>query len=153
MSCCPPTEGSPGTPNFSSGLTSQKAAAAARADQDALLARLRGGLINSCPARPNTKSAIYSSVLTQQQATACQPTPQELATFPKVGTTESIRIQKTAEANLRCATDQFNPNTRYPLLRRYVPIPVCPPTPTAQLNSTLPKPTFYPGCNPTPFIR
>jgi hypothetical protein len=153
MSCCHPTNGRPGTPNFSSGLTSQRASAAARADQASLLARLRGGVGNCGPVRPNPKSAIYSSILTQQQATACQPTPDELATFPKVGTTESIRIQRTAEANLRCATSPLNPNTRYPLLPRYVPNPVCPPTPTEQLNSTLPKPTFYPGCNPTPFIR
>jgi hypothetical protein len=153
MSCCAPTNGSPGTPNFSSGLTAQKAAAAARADQAALLARLRGGAGPCCPGTPSNKTAIYSSVLTQKQATSCIPTPAQQATFPRVGTTESIRIQRTAEANLRCATSPLDPNTRYPLLRRWVPNVPCPPTPAEQLNSTAPKPTFYPGCNPTPFIR
>jgi hypothetical protein len=154
MASCIQTNGQPGTPTFSSGLTSQKAAAAIRCDQNRMLQQLRAGADSCCPGTPSTKSAIYSSVLTQERATACQPNPTvQSFTYPRVGTTESIRIQKKMDALLTCSTDPLIDESRYVLYRRQNPPAPCPPTPAEQLNSTTPKPTFFPGCTPTRYIR
>jgi hypothetical protein len=154
MSSCTQTNGHPGTPTFSSGLTSQKALAASRCDQNRLLERLRVGAGTCCPGTPSTKTAIYSSILTQERATACQPSPLvQSLTFPRVGTTENIRIQKKMDALLTCSTDPLDNSSRYVLYRRQNPPAPCPPTPAEQLNSTTPKPTFFPGCTPTRYIR
>lgn len=154
MTSCSQTNGHPGTPTLSSGLTSQKTLAAARCDQNRLLETLRMGTGRCSPGVQSTKSAIFSSVLTQERATACQPSPViQSLTFPRVGTTENIRIQKKMDALLTSSTDPFDPSSRYVLYRRQNPPAPCPPTPTEQLNSTTPKPTFFPGCTPTRYIR
>ena len=150
MSCCGITQGVPGTPTFSSSYTAQRAAAARRADQSALLARLQGRVGSSspcCPSPPNNRSALYASVLEQDNATRCQPSPAVQAlTFPRQGTTESIRIQKKIDATLSCSVDPLDPNRRFSYYTTFVPNPPCPPLPTALLNSTTPKPTYFPGC-------
>ncbi len=153
MSCCP--SGNPGTPTFSSGLTAQRAAAAIRSDQAQLLARLRVGSADCCPPpRPNPKSAVYSSVLTQDQATRCQPPAAVQAlTYPKVGVPESIRIQRLTTETIECAYDPYNPDTRFNGYTRFVPQAPCPAPTAAQLNSTNAKPTFWPGCTPQRFIK
>lgn len=154
MSTCTQTNGHPGTPTFSSGLTAQKTAAAIRCDQNRLLQNLRAGADSCCPVPPSTKSAIYSSVLTQERAMACQPSPViQSFTYPRVGTTESIRIQKKMDSLLTCSTDPLSDESRYVLYRRQNPPAPCPPPTAAQLNSTTPKPTFFPGCTPTRYIR
>ena len=153
MSCCP--SGNPGTPTFSSGLTAQRAAEAVRADQARLLSRLRVGSDSCCPPpRPNTKSAIFSSVLTQDQASRCQPSAAVQAlTYPKVGVPESVRIQRLTTETIECAYNPNNPETRFNSYVRFVPQAPCPAPTAAQLNSTNPKPTFWPGCTPQRFIK
>ena len=154
MTSCAQTNGYPGTPTFSSGLTSQKAVAASRCDQNRLLERLRVGAGTCCPPPQSTKSAIDSSLLTQERAMACRPSPViQSLTYPRVGTTESIRIQKKMDSLLTCSVDPLDNSSRYVLYRRQNPPAPCPPTPTEQLNSTTPKPTFFPGCQPTRYIR
>lgn len=156
MSSCTQTNGHPGTPTLSSGLTSQKALSASRCDQNRLLERLRVGANAriGCVGPSSTKSAIHSSILTQEHSMSCQPSPLEQSfTFPRVGTTESIRIQKKMDALLTCSVDPLDDSSRYVLYRRQNPPAPCPPTPTEQLNSTTPKPTFFPGCQPTRYIR
>jgi hypothetical protein len=143
---CRTSYNAPGTPTLSSGLTSQRANNAIRCDQARLLEKLRNN--SSCNTTPpSTKSAIYSSILEQEHATACQPSPVVQALqFPKVGVPESVRIQRKVDYTITCASDQSNPETRYSYLRNFVTIPPCPPPTAAQLNSTTPRPTFWPGC-------
>lgn len=151
MSCCGENAITPGTPTLSSGYTAQKGAAAIRCDQAQLLQRLRG---SCCPTPQSNKVPIYSSVLTQDHATRCQPSPLEQAlTFPKVGVTEGTRIQKTQTAVFECSLNQSNPATRYNYYPTFVPQAVCTPPTAEQLNSTTPKPTFWPGCTPQRNIR
>lgn len=134
-----------GTPTLSSGHTAQLAEAARRCDQQRLLQSLRVGSGNCCAGAPNPKSAIYSSILTQERAAVCQPSPVEQSLqFPRAGTTESIRLQKTLDRTLTC-------DDRYSQYRRFVPVAPCPPPTAEQLNSTTPKPTYRPGCTPSRF--
>jgi hypothetical protein len=153
MACCSTSQGKPGTPTLSSGLTQQKAIDAARRDQARLLATLRNQPCG-CPTPPNPRSAVYASVLTQDRATSCQPSPVVQAkTFPKVGVPESIRIQRLTTQALECSVNQVNPVTRFSYLNpRGVVVPPCPGPTAEQLNSTTPKPTFWPGCQPTRFV-
>lgn len=151
MSCCGENAVTPGTPTSSSGYTAQKGMAAIRCDQAQLLQRLRGAC---CPAPQSNKSAIYSSVLTQDQATRCQPSQlEQVLTFPKVGVPESVRIQKAQTSVIECSLNQSNPATRYNYYPTFVPQAVCVPPTAEQLNSTTPKPTFWPGCTPQRNIR
>jgi hypothetical protein len=154
MSCSGISNAVPGTPTFSSGLTTQRAAAARRCDQARILAQLRSGTISECCAStPSNKSAIYASILTQDKAVACQANQVTQAfQFPRAGTTESIRLQNKVSALATCSIDPYDPEQRYPLLRRYVPQAPCPAPTAEQLNSTTPKPTFAPGCQPSRFF-
>jgi hypothetical protein len=153
MACCAPTNGIPGTPTLSSGLTQQKVQDAARRDQARILATLRASNCG-CPTPPNPRGAIYSSVLTQDKATSCQPSPVTQAlTYPKQGVPESIRIQRLTTQALECSVNPVNPITRFSYLKpRGVVVPPCPGPTAEQLNSTTPKPTFWPGCQPTRFV-
>lgn len=153
MSCCGSDAVTPRTPTLSSGQTAQKAAAAVRCDQARLLSQLRGNAGPCCTTPTSNKSAIYSSVLTQDHATRCQPSAAYQAKyFPKVGVPESVRIQRTQTANLECSVNQMNPATRFSLQTTFVPQAPCPPPTATQLNSTTPKPTFAPGCQPSRFF-
>lgn len=133
---------------LSSGYTDQLARDAVRCDQARILARLRNGAGACCKPTQSNKSAMYASVLTQDKATACQPTAEEQLRFPKVGVPESVRIQQLQQATLVCSDNQFNPETRYSIYRRFVPQAPCPPPTATQLNSTNPKPSYIPGCDP-----
>jgi hypothetical protein len=151
MSCCSRTNGIPGTPTLSSGLTQQAAAAAARADQARVLASLQNQGSCGCPGVQSNKGAYFASILEDDHATRCQPGPVVQAyLFPRAGTTENIRIQKKMDSLLTCATDPMDPATRYPLYRRFVPQAPCPPPTAEQLNSTQPKPSFT-ICQPPRF--
>ena len=154
MSCPGISNTVPGTPTFSSGLTARRAEDAKRCDQARVLAMLRSGSAAACCAAPPTnKSAIYSSILTQDKAIGCQANQVTQAfQFPRAGTTESIRLQNKVSALATCSTDPYDPQQRYPLLRRWVPQAPCPPPTAEQLNSTTPKPTFAPGCQPSRFF-
>jgi len=135
--------------NISSGYTNQLTRRAIQCDQARILAKLQGSGSACCSKPPGTnKAALYSSVLTQDMATACQPTPQEFAKFPKVGVPESIRIQKTQTSALECSVNPLDPNTRFSDYRRWVPNPPCVLTPAETYNPNLPKPTYFGGCNP-----
>jgi hypothetical protein len=153
MSCAEYSNTVRGTPTFSSGLTARRAEEARRCDQQALLQRLRTGNAGCCPERPNPKSALYASVLEQDHATRCQPSPVTQAdTFPRAGTTEAVRLQNTLATLATCSTNQTDPQTRYPYIRRFVPQAPCVGPTAEQLNSTTPKPTFAPGCTPSRFF-
>ena len=144
---CSPTNGIPGTPNISSGYTSQLVQQAYRCDQARVLAQLQSG--PCCPPPSTNKSAVYASVLEQEAATRCQANQVEQAkTFPKVGVPESVRIQRVQSAAIECSYNQFNPETRFAMYKRYDPPAPCPAPTAAQLNSTAPKPTFF-GCQPS----
>jgi hypothetical protein len=147
---CSPTTGIPGTPNISSGYTSQLVQQAFRCDQARVLRLLQQGGGNCCPSQPSTlKAAVYASVLEQEAATRCQANQvRQVDTFPKVGVPESVRIQRVQYANLQCSFNQFNPETRFAMYKRYEPPAPCPAPTAAQLNSTAPKPTFF-GCQPS----
>lgn len=146
---CSPTNGIPGTPNISSGYTSQLVQQAFRCDQARVLAKLRTGGGNCCPPPSTNKSAVYASVLEQEAATRCQANQvKQVDTFPKVGVPESVRIQRVQSASLQCTFNQFDPTTRFAMYKRYQPPPPCPGPTAAQLNSTAPKPTFF-GCQPS----
>jgi hypothetical protein len=142
-----------GTPTFSSGLTARRAEDARRCDQQTILQRIRNGSIQ-CPSNAqSSKSAVYASVLEQDHATRCQPSVvTQVDQFPKAGTTESVRLQNTVNAVFTCSEDPYDPNTRYPWIRRVVPQAICIGPTAEQLNSTTPKPTFAPGCQPSRFF-
>jgi hypothetical protein len=149
MSVC--RSGNPGSPTLSSGLTQQRALEAARCDQARLLARLQAGGTSCCPSTPSNKAAVYSSVLTQDMATRCQtPAAVQAATFPRVGVPESIRIQRTETRNVLCSVNPENPETRFAVYAPFIPPAPCPPPTAEQLNSTAPKPSYFPGCTPAP---
>jgi hypothetical protein len=153
MSCPENTNTVRGTPTFSSGLTARKAEEARRCDQQALLQRIRTGNAGCCPERPNPRSALYASVLEQDHATRCQPSNVTQAdSFPKVGSTESVRLQNKVSALAACSSDPYDPSERYPWIRRFVPQAPCVGPTAEQLNSTAPKPTFAPGCQPSRFF-
>ena len=142
-----------GTPTFSSGVTARRAEEARRCDQQAVLQRLRVGAAGCCPGTPSLKTAMYASVLEQDNATRCQPSVVTQANeFPKAGTTESVRLQNKVAALATCSSDPYNPNERYPWIRRFVPQAPCVGPTAEQLNSTAPKPTFAPGCQPSRFF-
>ena len=61
---------------------------------------------------------------------------------------ESVRIQRVQSAAIECSYNQFNPETRFAMYKRYDPPAPCPAPTAAQLNSTAPKPTFF-GCQPS----
>lgn len=152
MSCC--TTSSPGTPTFSSGYTARLAAAAKQADQARVLARLRATATDCCPTTPSNKAALYASVLEQDAATRCQPSPAEQALrFPRQGVPESVRIQRVITDTISCSVDPLDPNTRFSEYRPFLPPAPCPAPTAAQLNSTTPKPTFWPGCTPVRYLR
>lgn len=147
---CSPTNGIPGTPNISSGYTSQLVQQAYRCDQARVLAQLQSQ--TCCPPPSTNKSAVYASVLEQEAATRCQANQvRQVDSFPKVGVPESVRIQRVQSASLQCSYDQFNPETRFAMYKRYQPPAPCPGPTAAQLNSTAPKPTFF-GCQPSRFF-
>jgi hypothetical protein len=149
MSCC--TNSTVRTATFSSGLTQQKAIAAAQQDQARLLATLqRRGAAACCKDSPSQGSAASSSILEQRHATRCLPTVQEQALFPRVGVTESVRIQRRVDCLLAANTNPYNPETRFQQYRPYVPPAPCPAPPPQLQNSTNPKPYFFPGCTPPP---
>jgi hypothetical protein len=138
----------PGTPTISSGYTAQKVEAARQCDQARILSMLRGESCCGSSVKPNPKSAIYSSILTQERATACQPGQVDQAyQFPRAGVPESVRIQKKTVEALACGDESY----RYGNYRRFVAVAPCPPPTAEQLNSTTPKPTFQPGCTPSRF--
>lgn len=144
---CPPTQGIPGTPNISSGYTSQLIQQALRCDQSRILAQLQSA--PCCKPTTTNKSAVYASVLEQEAATRCQANQvEQVEQFPKVGVPESVRIQRVQSAALQCSYNQFNPETRFAMYKRYDPPPPCPGPTAEQLNSTAPKPTFF-GCQPS----
>lgn len=152
MSCPENTNTVRGTPTFSSGLTARRAEEARRCDQQALLQRIRTG-VTCCPATPSLKTALYASVLEQDHATRCQPSNVTQAdSFPKVGTTESIRLQNKVSALATCSSDPYDPSERYPWIRRFVPQAPCIGPTAEQLNSTMPKPSFASGCQPSRFF-
>ncbi len=141
-----------GTPTFSSGLTARRAEEARRCDQQALLQRIRTGA-TCCPATPSLKTALYASVLEQDHATRCQPNPViQTDEFPRAGTTEGIRLQNKVSALATCSSNPYDPSERYPWIRRFVPQAPCIGPTAEQLNSTNPKPTFAPGCQPSRFF-
>jgi len=154
MSCQGISNTIPGTPTFSSGLTARRTEDARRCDQARILAQIRSGAVaNCCASPPTNKSAIYSSILTQDKAIGCQANQVSQAfQFPRAGTTESIRLQNKVSQLASCSTDPYDPQERYPLLRRFVPQAPCPAPTAQQLNSTTPKPTFAPGCQPSRFF-
>jgi len=146
---CSPTNGNPGTPNISSGYTSQLVQQAYNCDRQRILGKLQQGSGNCCPPKPSNKSALYASILEQEAATRCQANPVEQAyKFPKVGVPESVRIQRVQSAAIQCSYNQFNPETRFAMYKRYEPPPPCPGPTAEQLNSTAPKPTFF-SCQPS----
>jgi hypothetical protein len=146
MSCGQTQYTIPGTPTISSGYTAKKIEAARQCDQQRLLNKLRGE--SCCAIKPNPKSAIYSSILTQEKAIACQANQVDQAfQFPRVGVPESVRIQKKTAEALECGDGGY----KYGNYRRFVEIAPCPPPTAEQLNSTTPKPTFQPGCTPSRF--
>ena len=152
---CPPTSGIPGTPNISSGYTSQLVQQAFQCDRQRILEKLQlqQGTGNCCPPPATNKSAVYASVLEQEAATRCQANQvEQVETFPKVGVPESVRIQRVQSAALQCDYNQFNPETRFAMYKRYEPPAPCPAPTAAQLNSTAPKPTFF-GCQPSRFFN
>ena len=146
MSIC--VGNNPGT-NISSGHTNQITRRAIQCDQARILAKLQGSGSVCCSKPPGTnRAALYASVLTQDAVTACQPTPEQFARFPKVGVPESVRIQKTQTAALECSVNPLDPNTRFSDYRRWVPNPPCVLTPAETYNARLPKPTYFGGCDP-----
>lgn len=153
MACCDRTGGGPGTPTLSSGHTEQLARNAVRCDQARVLARLQGyNVCCSTPPRTN-KAALYASVLEQDAATSCQPSPDFQAKFfPKVGVPESIRIQRVQTATIECAYNPYNPETRFAQYQNLRVGAPCAPSPSELINSTNPKPTFLPGCTPSRFF-
>ena len=151
MPCCERTAITPGTPTLSSGYTQQKAAAAQRCDQARLLQTLRQGSASCCASPPSNKTAIYSSILTLERTATCQPSPVVQAkTFPKAGTTESIRLQNKVSDLITCSINPDDPYNRLNLYRKFVEQAPCPPPTAQQLNSTTPKQSFT-VCQPSRF--
>lgn len=151
MSACINSTAIPGTPTLSSGLTAQRAREAMRCDQARVLAMLRADAGTCCRLPQTNKSAVYASVLEDDRATRCQPGPVVQAfDFPRAGTTESIRIQRTTTNTLRCSIDPRNPNTAISNVTRTVIPEVCPAMTAEQLNSTMPKPPIG-VCQPSRF--
>jgi hypothetical protein len=152
MSCAEYSTTVRGTPTFSSGVTARRAEEARRCDQQAVLQRLRVGAADCCPERPNPRSAMYASVLEQDHATRCQPSAVIQANeFPKAGTSESVRLQNKVAALATCSSTPYDPNERYPWIRRFVPQAPCIGPTAEQLNSTIPKPSFA-DCQPSRFF-
>jgi hypothetical protein len=152
MSCCDRNTLNPGAATFSSGLTAQRAADARRCDQQRILQLLQQGGGNCCPKSPSNKSAVYSSVLTQDAAVGCQASPvQQAFDFPRVGTTESVRLQKTVDSLVRCSLNPDDPYNRLNPYRRFVVQPACPEPTAAQLNTNTPKQSFS-LCQPSRFF-
>jgi len=151
MPCCERTAITPGTPTLSSGYTQQRALESRRCDQSRLLQTLRQGSSSCCASSIINKSAIYSSVLTLERTTACQTSPVVQAkTFPKVGTTESIRLQNKVSNLITCSINPDDPYNRLSPYRKFVEQAPCLPPTAEQLNSTTPKQTFT-VCQPSRF--
>jgi len=148
MSSCNVAIITPGTATLSSGYTAKQTKKAILCDQARILASLQAGNYGCTKPPTSTRSAIYSSILTQDKGILCQASPQEIKSFPKAGTTESIRIQNLQQQTLLCSVDQYNPNTRYSVYRRFVPQAPCLGMTAEQLNSTMPKPSTKQDCNP-----
>jgi hypothetical protein len=147
MSCCI----SPRAPGLSSGLTQKKVLDAGRRDQERILAQLQGrGTGACCKGVQNNKAALYASVLEDDHATRCQPTPAEQATWARVGVPESVRIQQTIARNAYCSINPFNPETRFAQYAPYNPPAPCPALSPELQSSTNPKPYFFKGCTPPP---
>jgi hypothetical protein len=151
MSSCINYTAIPGTPTLSSGLTAQKAQQAIRCDQARILAMLQNGAGTCCKLPQTNKVALFASILEDDRATRCQPSPVVQAfNFPRAGTTENIRIQKTQTNTIRCSVDTRNPNTAISNVTRTVTPEICPGMTAEQLNSTMPKPPIG-VCQPSRF--
>jgi len=91
-------------------------------------------------------AAVYSSIHTISQLLSCPaPTPEQLASYPKVAVPSSVRTEAVRDRSYACAIEA-DPSQRFSKYRRYQPATPCLPLPQTAAMAGISKPSVR-ACN------
>lgn len=134
--------------DFSSGLTQRRQENAVRCGYKGVVNRYPGGCASACPIPlPKGGGVPASTALADREKKRLTDCPVEAKPVAKTSQDYTRNLTKNV---VECEASLLAGDARFKQYERRFP-PACPPVPTEQLNSTLPKPSFT-DCQPSRFF-